>query len=139
MVMKCILTLTLMTIASGLFSQNLTPEQLAQAQLDGYNNRDIDAFLAPYSETIKIYNFPAELTTKGKEAMRKGYSNMFDNLPDLHCTLINRMVSGNTVIDHESVVFRKDQPAMEVFAMYKISGGKIVEVYFIRPEEYQPE
>lgn len=135
--MKYIFTLGLMIVASGLLAQDLTPEQLAQAQLDAYNSRDIDAFLKPYSDTVKIYNFPAELTTQGKEAMRKGYSNMFDNLPDLHCTLLNRMVSGNSVIDHESVVFRKDQPAMEVFAMYKIAGGKIVEVYFIRPEDYK--
>ncbi|MEP2770814.1 MAG: nuclear transport factor 2 family protein [Fulvivirga sp.] len=137
--MRHVLTLAMLALSGALLAQDLNPEQLAQAQLDGYNNRDIDAFLAPYSDTVKIYNFPAELTTRGKEAMRKGYSNMFDNLPDLYCTLLNRMVSGNTVIDHESVVFRNDQPAMEVFAMYKVAGGKIVEVYFIRPEEYQPE
>lgn len=134
--MRSLLFIVTMLFNGVLMAQELTPEQLAQAQLEGYNNRDIDAFLAPYSDTVKIYNFPAELTTQGKEAMRNGYSNMFDNLPDLHCTLLGRMVSGNTVIDHESVVFRKDRPAMEVFAMYKIAGGKIVEVYFIRPEDY---
>lgn len=134
--MRNALVVVLILFSGSLFAQELTPEQLAQAQLEGYNNRDIDAFLAPYSDTVKIYNFPAELTTQGKEAMRTGYSNMFDNLPDLHCTLLGRMVSGNTVIDHESVVFRKDRPAMEVFAMYKIADGKIVEVYFIRPEDY---
>mgnify|MGYP001072322779 CR=1 FL=1 len=138
MALKNLLTVALIAITGSLMAQALTPEQLAQAQLEGYNNRDVEAFLKPYSDTVKIYNFPAELTTQGKESMRKGYSNMFDNLPDLHCTLLNRMVSGNTVIDHESVVFRKDQPATEVFAMYKVAGGKIVEVYFIRPEEYKP-
>lgn len=134
--MRSLLFIVTMLFNGALMAQELTPEQLAQAQLEGYNNRDIDAFLAPYSDTVKIYNFPAELTTQGKEAMRNGYSNMFDNLPDLHCTVLGRMVSGNTVIDHESVVFRKDRPAMEVFAMYKIADGKIVEVYFIRLEDY---
>ncbi len=119
MVIRNALAVVLILFSGSLLAQGLTPEQLAQAQLEGYNNRDIEAFLAPYSDTVKIYNFPAELTTQGKEAMRTGYSNMFDNLPDLHCTLLNRMVSGNTVIDHESVVFRKDRPAMEVLPCIK--------------------
>lgn len=118
-------------------AQAVTPESLAQAQLDAYNEGDLEAFLAPYSDTVKIYNFPKVLNMKGKENMRMAYGNMFSNMPDLHCTLVNRMVSGNTVIDHESVVFRKDQPSVEVFAMYKIANDKIVEVYFIRPEQME--
>ena len=65
--------------------------------------------------------------------MRKTYSGMFDRLKDLNCELVNRMVSGNTVIDHERVLFEKGRPKSEVFAVYKIANGKIQEVYFIRP------
>ncbi|MFT6970430.1 MAG: hypothetical protein ACJAXX_000995, partial [Roseivirga sp.] len=103
-------------------------------QLDGYNNRNIDAFLAPYSDTVKIYNHPKELIMSGKAEMKQRYGNMFANTPDLHCTLMNRMVLGNTVIDQESVIRDKNSPPSEVIAVYKIEGGKIVEVYFIRPK-----
>lgn len=41
------------------------------------------------------------------------------------------MVLGNTVIDEERVLLRKDQPLLEAIAIYKIASGKIQEVYFI--------
>jgi imidazolonepropionase-like amidohydrolase len=108
-----------------------TPEQLAQQQLNAYNARDIDAFLEPYSEDVKIYGFPNQLQMEGKEAMRKGYANMFENTPDLHCELINRMVNGNTVIDQELVTGFQNGP-LKAIAIYKIKNHKIAEVYFIQ-------
>ncbi|MEM1407519.1 MAG: nuclear transport factor 2 family protein [Bacteroidota bacterium] len=125
-----VLTSSLITTTS-LVAQ--TPEQLAQAQLDAYNNRDLEAFLEPYSDTVKVYNFPNDFRYQGKEIMRKNYGGMFERLTDLNCELVNRMVSGNTVIDHERVLFEKGRPKTEVFALYKIAHGKIQEVYFIRP------
>jgi hypothetical protein len=131
--MRKILFLTIISLIEfSSFAQ--TPAQLAQQQLDAYNNKDIEAFLAPYSENVKIYNHPNELTMSGKEAMRQRYGNMFANTPDLHCTLMNRMVLGNTVIDQEFVIRDKTSPPTEVIAIYKIEGGKIAEVYFIRPK-----
>ncbi|MEN0047290.1 MAG: hypothetical protein AAF806_09550 [Bacteroidota bacterium] len=44
-----------------------TPKDLAQEQLDAYNNRDIDAFLIPYADSVKIYNFPNTLIMNSKE------------------------------------------------------------------------
>lgn len=105
-----------------------------QKQLDAYNNRDIDKFLVPYSDSVKIYNHPKELIMSGKAQMRARFSGMFANTPDLHCTLINRMVLGNTVIDQEYVIFNKNNPPSEVLAMYVIENDKIQEVYFIRPK-----
>ncbi len=111
-----------------------TSAQLAQQQLDAYNNHNIDAFLAPYADTVKIYNFPNQLSMQGIEKMRDRYGKMFESMPDLHCTLTGRTVLGNTVIDKEYVIFDKSQPATEVIAIYKIKGDKITEVYFIRKE-----
>ncbi|TVP45245.1 MAG: steroid delta-isomerase [Mongoliibacter sp.] len=106
-------------------------EKLAQEQLDAYNNRDIDAFLAPYAENVKIFNFPNDLQYEGKDNMRERYKNMFANSPDLHCKLVNRMVMGNTVIDQEEVVRRKGDSKIHAIAIYKIKNDKIAEVYFI--------
>jgi imidazolonepropionase-like amidohydrolase len=107
----------------------VTPEILAQQQLNAYNARDIDAFLEPYSDSIRIYNFPGKLLLKGKEEMRKQYSSMFKEVQELHCQLVNRIVQGNTVIDHERVTGFGDKPVQAV-AIYTIENGKIVEVYF---------
>jgi hypothetical protein len=106
--------------------------QLAQAQLDGYNQRDIDKFLEPYADTLAVYRFPGQLLYRGKEQMRKEYAGMFRQLPELHCTLVKRIALGNTVIDEESVLIRSGAPLIRAVAIYTIAGGKISTVTFIQ-------
>ncbi|MBN8664079.1 MAG: nuclear transport factor 2 family protein [Chitinophagales bacterium] len=125
------LMLALFGLTKASAQNSKTPEQLAQAQLDAYNSRNIDAFLESYSDSVEIYAFPAKLLSKGKEAMRKEYGAMFQQVPNLHCTLVNRIVEGNTVIDHESVSGFGPQP-LKAIAVYTISKGKISKVYFIQ-------
>lgn len=109
-------------------------ERLAQKQLDAYNNRDAEAFVLPYAENVKVYNFPDQLLYEGRDEMYGLYGRMFSRTPDLHCKLVNRIVMGNTVIDQEEVTIRKEEPPMRAIAIYKIRDGKIAEVYFIREE-----
>lgn len=80
-----------------------TPTELAQRQLNGYNFRNMEAFLEPYSDDVEIYNYPDKLLYKWKEALRKKYSERFANNPNLHCELLGRIVQGNVVIDKERV------------------------------------
>jgi hypothetical protein len=105
-----------------------TPEDLVQRQLNGYNFRTIEAFLEPYADDVEVYNFPDRLQYTGKEAMRKIYTQMFENTPNLHCELVNRIVQGNTVIDQERVQF--GNRILEAIAIFHIENGKIKKVYF---------
>ena len=107
-------------------------EELAQRQLNAYNLRNIDAFLEPYSDSVRVYSFPDELIYIGKEKMRTTYSTLFNRTPDLHCQLLNRVVIGNTVVDHEHVSGFSDGGELFAIAIYKIRNGKIAEVYFDR-------
>jgi hypothetical protein len=105
-----------------------TPETLAQQQLNAYNAHDLDAFLAPYAEDVEVYTFPSKLEFKGKDAMRKSYE-FVTKTPKLYCRLLNRIVQGNTVIDHEEVWGFGNRPFYGV-AIYVIEKGKIAKVYF---------
>jgi hypothetical protein len=118
-------------ISIPIFSYSQTPTELADLQLKGYNERNIELFLQSYSDSVKVYNFPNQFLYEGKETMRQNYAGMFTNLTDLHCTLKSRVVIGNTVIDEEQVVIRKGQPDLHAVAIYKVAHGKIQEVYFI--------
>lgn len=113
------------------FSAN-RPEDLAQRQLNAYNAGDIEAFLAPYAEDVEIYNFPAELRYKGKDTMRPQYQQFFEQVPDLHCELVKRIVKGNTVIDHERITGLPGGQPLEAIAVYQIENNQIKKVYFIR-------
>lgn len=109
-----------------------SPAQLAQQQLNAYNCGDVEAFLAPYSEEVELFNFPEEAIGKGKEGMRASYGRMFRNAPDLHCELVQRDVLGNTVIDHERITGLPGLKPFEAVAIYKVEDGKIAKVYFLR-------
>lgn len=107
-----------------------TPAQIVQRQVNAYNARDIEAFLDTYSNDIKIYNFPEELSMDGKEAMRNAFSQLFKSLPNLYCEIKNRIVLGNKVVDREYV--RMGTNYSSVLAIYEVTDGKISKVTFLR-------
>lgn len=129
--MKKLFLLCSMLGSFSLLAQKNSPTDLAQQQLQAYNKRDIEAFLEPYSDSVKVYEFPNKLMYKGKETMRKSYAEMFKGFPELNCTLKSRVVVGNTVIDEEQVLIKKGMPLIHAVAIYKVALGKIQEVYFI--------
>ena len=114
-------------------AENPSPaEKLVEEQLQAYNERDIESFLAPYHAEVEIYNFPDELRMKGLDEMRDVYTGLFTRTPDLHCELVNRIVMGNTVIDQEHVTGLNGGAEVDAIAVYKIEDGKIRQVWFIR-------
>lgn len=104
---------------------------LVQRQLNAYNSRNIEAFMEPYADDVEIYQFPDKLLSKGKEAMRKDYA-FFNDLPDLHCEIKERIIQGNIIIDKESVTGVGSTKPVEATAIYHIEGNKIKKVYFIQ-------
>ena len=108
-------------------------ERLAQAQLDAYNAHDIDAFLACYHDEVEIFDLhTAERTMQGKSAMRERYGKMFADLPDLHVTLVQRIVCGTTAVDHERVFGLVPDEIVDVIATYQIVDDLIRRVWFAR-------
>jgi hypothetical protein len=107
-------------------------EAVVQRQLDAYNARDIDAFLATYSDDVELFNFPATPRSKGKEAMRARYARLFGD-KSLRATVTQRIAMGNTVIDREQVQLMLPQgPGMiDAVAIYEVKDGRIATVTFI--------
>ncbi|MGN8067534.1 amidohydrolase family protein [Mucilaginibacter sp. SG564] len=108
-----------------------TPLALVQRQLNAYNVRNVDAFLEPYADDVELYTFPDKLIGKGKENMRKQYSAFFERVPALHCEIQNRIIKGNTIIDHERVTGFGKGKQLDAIAIYHIENNKIKKVYFI--------
>ena len=108
------------------------PESVVQTQLDAYNARNMDAFLATFAEDAELYGFPATLQTKGKAEMRKRYTPRFSDVI-LHGVVVKRITMGLTVIDHErvQVTFPEGPGVLEAIAIYEVRDGKIVKVTFI--------
>jgi hypothetical protein len=107
----------------------VSPEYLAKEQLQGYNNRDIDAFLKPFAKDVKVYRFPNTLNYEGLDKMRENYASFFKNTPDLHCKILKRIVYQDKVIDHELVT--ANGRTFKAVAIYTMKNGKIISVTFM--------
>ena len=107
----------------------MDPVSLAQRQLDAYNDRDLDRFLACYSEDIRVYRMPSsEPAIVGKGAFADFYRTKRFNQPALKAELLGRIAFGNKVIDHERITGLGD--TIEAAAVYEANGGLITTVWF---------
>lgn len=105
-------------------------EAIVQRNLEAYNAKDIDAFMNDYSDDIKLYAYPNQLQTEGKEAMRKSYQSWFERTQSLNAAIKKRIVIGNKVIDEEEVT--ANGQTFHAVAIYEVNNGKITKVTFIQ-------
>jgi len=105
------------------------PEELAQRQLVAYNSRNLEAFLAVYSDSIKLYNFPGTLILEGKDSMRERYATRFES-PNLYAEIVYRSVMGDYIFDHERVTGIGDS-IVEATIIHHIENGLIDKAWFI--------
>jgi hypothetical protein len=78
-------------------------EAPVQRQLDAYNAHDLERFLAEYTDRFTI--------------------------PTLHARLVNRIVAGNIVVDHEDITGLAETNRTAV-AVYEVVDGRIRTVWF---------
>jgi hypothetical protein len=104
----------------------LDPATIVQRQLDAYNARDIDALLATYAADARQFAHPATLLATGAAEMRERMAQRFAE-PGLHARLLQRVVMGNIVIDHEEVSrsFPEGPGRVDMVAIYEVVDGKI--------------
>ena len=111
----------------------MLPEEIVQKQLDAYNSRDIEAFVAMHAPDAELYAFSETAPfIKGQEQIRTTYSEIFKTSPTLHSKLIHRIVLGNKVIDHEEITGRKGVGVLEFIAIYEVDDVAITKAHFIR-------
>ena len=104
----------------------LSPGAVVQRQLEAYNARDLQRFLAEYCEDIRVFRPPAALPTiVGKKAFGEFYATQRFNHAGLHAELRNRMAFGNKVIDYERISGVREQP-FDVAVVYEVRNGLIV-------------
>ena len=112
----------------------MTPVEVVQGQVDAYNDRDLERFVAYYSDDITVFRMPsAQPSLEGKARFAAFYAAERFNLPALHAQILARIVLRNKVIDHERIVGVRETP-MEIVAVYEVTGDQIVRVWFFPAE-----
>jgi hypothetical protein len=110
------------------------PEKIVQYNLEQYNQRNIETFMACFRNDIELYNFGIkEPVAVGLQAIKSRYTDLFAASPHLHSTILKRMVVGNKVIDHESIRGRMgSSEILELVMIYEVTDGKITRMTSIR-------
>ena len=108
------------------------PEAVIQRQLEAFNARDMTALLAIYADEAEMYEHPAKLVARGSAGLRDRFAARFQE-PNLRATLLKRIVSGHTVIDHESVArtFPEGPGRIELIMIYEVRDGRIAKAWMI--------
>jgi hypothetical protein len=109
-----------------------------EAQLLAYNARDVDAFMACYTDDCVVEDPDGTRMMAGHAQMRERYTALFSGSPNLHCTLVSRIRVGPHVMDEERITGRLATPPGETrhaVAVYKLQGDKICHVRFYRDEQ----
>jgi uncharacterized protein (TIGR02246 family) len=136
---RCLASLLLVCVCAGGASSAVgqepstasEPERIVQRQVEAYNARDLEAFLAHYAEDVEVFGFPAEPWMSGIDQFRERYGELFRNSPELHAEITTRIVRGPYVIDEERVTGMQDRPEVRAVAIYEVRDGLIRRVWFI--------
>jgi len=112
---------------------NRDPESVIEKQLETYNARDLEGYMALFHDDVEVYDHPGILTMRGAQSVRERYTKIFHDYRDNYCRLLHRIVLGEKVIDHECV-YRNGvkNEGIEMLAVYEVRQGLIIRMDFIR-------
>ena len=107
------------------------PAALIQCQLQAYNDKDVEAWLATYADDAEQYVLHGERLARGHDELRRRIQLRFAE-PDLHARLLSRVVMGAVVVDLEQVTrnFPEGKGSMQMLCIYEIAEGRIAKASF---------
>ena len=104
---------------------NPSAPDVVQQQLEAYNARDLAGFTKLFAETVEVFRLPAATPSlAGKAQFAEFYATQRFNRVALKAELLNRMVLGNKVIDHERIYGVQDNP-FEIVVVFEVRNGLI--------------
>ncbi|STQ89141.1 nuclear transport factor 2 family protein [Iodobacter fluviatilis] len=111
--------------------QSLSPADVIQRQLDAYNAKNVDAWLATYAADAQQFTLHGELLAAGHAAIRSRVLSRFAE-PDLYAKLLQRTVMGPIVVDYERITrnFPEGKGTVEMLCVYEVADGLIQKVSF---------
>jgi uncharacterized protein (TIGR02246 family) len=105
-----------------------TPRHVVDQQVAAYNRRDPDGFVACYATDAQIVQPDGQLLASGHDEIRARYGELFDNSPQLHADIRNRIEVGSVVVDEEYVtgfVLPNMPSEIHAVAVYRVADDLI--------------
>lgn len=107
----------------------LSPLAVVNKRMDAYNQHDLKAFLAMYSDTVQVYTYPDKLLAEGKAHLQSIFEPMFTE-GNIAVKIHQQIEKDSYVINHETVIYSGKKT--DYVSIYKVVDGVITEVRFVR-------
>ncbi len=130
--MKAGLLLIVLAAGQADAQQDTLPARVAERQIETFNRRDIDGFMALYADDAVVAEFPSgKVMMTGKAAIRAHYSAMMKagTIPPVRVE--PRVVDGSFVVDYEVWNAKPGERSAATW-MYEIRGGLIRRAWTVR-------
>jgi hypothetical protein len=101
-----------------------------QEQLDAYNARDIERFVACYTDDVVVEDGARNVQLRGRNALRQRYERPFSDRPEQRCQIVNRIRISEYVIDEE-LIAGTGRDDFHIVAIYRLVGQQIAHVRFL--------
>jgi hypothetical protein len=106
-------------------------ERVVQVQLEAYNRRDLDGFMAMLAPEIQLYAFPDTLLHAGHDELRRVYGELFATATELRARVLDRVVQGNYVTDREVTTGMPGKGPLTGVAIYAVRDGRVARIWFL--------
>jgi len=108
------------------------PDDVVQRQVDAYNRRDIEAFMACYATSAAVTWADGSRSLIGHDAIRARYADLFARTPDLNAEITGRLRAGEWTVDEERV--RGADLDLHVLVGYRVRDDLIDLVLMMRSD-----
>lgn len=97
-------------------------------QLAAYNDHDLARFVAEYASDVQVFRPPAvEPVLDGRDAFARHYAANRFNRPALQAEVVNRMVAGRRVVDHEHIRgLAEDGGVVQAIVVYELDERGLI-------------
>jgi hypothetical protein len=96
-----------------------------------YNAKDLDSYIACFSPDVEVYNASGVLMFKGADKLREHFEAFFHANPNAKRKIIDRVVTGNKIVEREQLVGLKGPVEQSVTSVYELDNGLIRSFFFI--------
>jgi hypothetical protein len=101
-------------------------DDTVERQVAAYNEHDVDALVACYSENVVIEDDRHQTSLHGRSELRQRYSALFSAAPTLRATITSRIRVAAYVVDEERVAGHPSGD-LDAVAIYRLDPDGLIE------------
>jgi hypothetical protein len=88
--------------------------------LDAYNALDSIRFASYFCEDATVYEHPGKIMLHNRAEIQLHYKKIFNEYPLNQAEVLNRIILGARVVDHERIIRHPEESPIDVVVLYEL-------------------